>query len=72
MPEASLSFWYEALGSPLGVVIATDNPERFRQKLYALRREANDPMLKDISIVVSPSNPGSHLWLVKRKLSGET
>ena len=66
MPEASINFWYEALGTPLGIVIATDNPERFRAKLYALRKEANDPMLDSISVVISPSSPGSHVWLVKR------
>lgn len=69
MSEASLNLWYEALGTPLGIVIQTDNPERLRQKLYALRKDANDPMLEDISVVISPSNPGSHVWLVKRKPS---
>lgn len=67
MPEASLNLWYEALGTPLGIVIQTDNPEKLRQKLYRLREQANDPMLADISIVISPTVPGSHVWLVKRK-----
>lgn len=67
MTEASLNLWYEALGSSLGVVVQTDNPEKLRQRLYRLREQANDPMLADISVVISPTNPGSHVWLVKRK-----
>ena len=66
MAEASLNLWYEALGSALGIVVQTDNPEKLRAKLYRLRDEANDPMLKNISIVISPTMPGSHVWLVKR------
>lgn len=67
MSEASLNLWYEALGSEFGVVVETDNPERLRQKLYALRKSASDPMLEQISITISPTNPASHVWLVKRK-----
>jgi len=59
---------YEALGSPLGVVIQTDNPEGLRAKLYRLRDQTDDPMLKEISIVISPSMPTSQVWLVKRKI----
>jgi hypothetical protein len=66
--EASINLLYEALGSPLGVVIQTDNPEGLRAKLYRLRDQADDPMLKEISIVISPSMPASQVWLVKRKI----
>ena len=67
MPEASLNTLYEALGTPLGIVIQTDNPERTRQKLYRLRDQSDDPMLKELSIVISPTMPQSQVWLVKRK-----
>lgn len=67
--EASINLWYEALGTPLGIAVQTNDPERFRQKMYALRKEANDKMLDDISLVISPSTPGSQVWLVKRKPS---
>lgn len=69
--EVSLNLWYEALGSALGVVIQTDNPEKLRAKLYRLREQANDPMLASISIVISPTNPESHVWLVKRKANAD-
>lgn len=67
MQEASINLWYEALGAPLGIVILTNDPERFRQKMYAIRRDSGDKSLDELSVVISPSNPGSHVWLVKRK-----
>lgn len=67
MPEASINLWYEALGTPFGIAILTSDPERLRQKLYALRKASGDPMLDSMSVVISPTNPGSQVWLVKRK-----
>lgn len=67
MSEASLNTLYEALGTPLGVVVQTDNPEKLRQKLYRLRDGSDDPMLKELSIVISPTMPQSQVWLVKVK-----
>jgi hypothetical protein len=66
MSEASLNTLYEALGTPLGVVVQTDNPEKLRAKLYRLRDGANDPMLKELSFVISPTMPQSQVWIVKR------
>lgn len=67
MPGASINHWYEALGSAFGIVVETSDPERYRAKMYALRKETNDPMLENISIVISPSNPATHVWLVKKE-----
>lgn len=63
--------FYEALGSDVGVVIDTNDPEKVRQKLYSLRREAQDPALDCISIVASPSNP-LQLWLIKKPTEAES
>ncbi len=71
MPEVSLNLWYEALGTPFGIVILTNNPERCRQRLYKLRDAAGDPVLSTISVVTSPTVPESHVWLVKRKQDGQ-
>lgn len=67
--EASINTLYEALGTPLGIVVNTSDPEKLRQKLYRLRDAADDPMLKDLSIVISPTMPGSQVWIVKRRHS---
>jgi hypothetical protein len=66
MAWVSPQLWYEALASPMGVVIATNDPHRDRMKLYALRVELKDPDLDCISVEQSPTNPGGELWLVKR------
>lgn len=74
MPRAiDLSLWYEALGSPFGVIVECSDAEKAKQKLYTLRREAGDKDLESIAIMTSPTNPTKDLWLVKKgKDSNET
>lgn len=60
-----LEFWYTALHAEIGIVIESTNAHRTMMKLYATRRELNDPDLSRISIVQSPTSP-NQLWLVKR------
>lgn len=68
-PLDLLERMYEALRSPLGIVIATEDPERLRQKLYALRKERQerDPQLADLSFLPSRTNPQGELWILKRR-----
>lgn len=54
---------YEALRTPLGTVVETEDAERLRQKLYAIRRESED--FKQLSFVISPIN-GMDLWIVNK------
>lgn len=54
---------YDALRAPLGTVIQTEDPERLRQKLYAIRRESED--FTQLSFVISPIN-GLDLWIVNK------
>ena len=56
---------YAALLSPLGVVVETTDVERLRQKLYAIRREAKDEALAELSFVPSPTSD-TQLWIVKK------
>jgi hypothetical protein len=60
---------YEALREPLGIVVETEDPERLRQRLYALRKErqAEDPQLRILSFIISKTNPQSELWIIKAK-----
>lgn len=62
----SVSLWYEALSSSLGVVVETNDVDLCKAKLYALRRAVNDPDLSALSIVVSPNVP-NQVWIIKRK-----
>lgn len=59
-----LTWLYEALSSPIGLVIATPEPEKLRQKLYALRRTAGDASLEALSLVI-PAHTNGELWILK-------
>ena len=59
--------WYEALASPLGIVVKTDDPAGDARELYIFRKKLKDPDLETISIMTSPTSPDSELWLVKRQ-----
>lgn len=65
--DGLITILYQALSSPLGVCVFTDDPERLRQKLYATRRDLGDPALDCLSFQVSPTNPSDNLWVTKRE-----
>lgn len=53
---------YEAYASELGIIVKCDDPERLRQKLYAIRRD--NPDFQCLSFIISPAN-GRDLWIAK-------
>lgn len=58
-----LEHLWAAVHSPVGTVLETDDPERLRQKFYALRR--GKPEFANLSFVISPEN-GKDLWIVNK------
>lgn len=64
-----IEFWYQALHHPIGVAVKTDDVETLRAKLYALRRQAADPALDALALVV-PVRPGV-LWIVHKSVRKE-
>lgn len=54
---------YDALRTPLGTVIQTEDPERLRQRLYPIRKSSED--FAQLSFVISPIN-GLDLWIVNK------
>lgn len=58
---------YDALRTPFGTVIQTEDPERLRQKLYAVRKESEDFAV--LSFVISPIN-GMDLWIIRKPTDG--
>lgn len=58
-----LEYWYSALASPCGIEITVSNVDLAKAKLYACRKEANDPDLARISVRVPPNKPQT-LWLI--------
>jgi hypothetical protein len=66
MPMLSeIDVLYQALGSPLGLVIRVSNFALAQQRLYKARRDASDPDLACLQLRRSPLVPDSELWIVK-------
>ena len=59
---------YDALRSPLGVIVETEDAERLRAKLYALRRKHQDrePEFMGLAFLTSPTNPTTELWIIRK------
>lgn len=55
---------YDAARSRFGLVIETNDAERLRQRLYAIRKE--NPDFANLAFVISPFN-GSDLWVVNKE-----
>lgn len=68
-PYPLLQFLYDALAAEWGVVVATDDPERLRQKLYPLRKA--DEVFTPLAFIISPFNPSGELWIVKKEQPSE-
>lgn len=60
-----LELLYRALTVPKGIVVETEDPEKLRMKLYALRKL--DPQFEVLSFRISPINPASELWICRGK-----
>ena len=59
------SLLFAALGSEMGIKVATSDPDTLRQKLYKIRRE--DSTFQCLSFILSPALPQSELWIIKRE-----
>lgn len=60
----------QAVQEPIGLLVATNDFERARQKFYAVRREAKMPELEGLQIRVSPF-PEGQLLLVNTRIKLE-
>jgi len=65
-----IALLYNALHSPFGVILQTDDPERAKARFYSTRAKLNDPKLDCLSLVQSPTDP-SQLWIVKKEVKNE-
>ncbi len=69
MPKPNfLDQWYLALHSPAGHCfrVVEGTVTQYREHMYKARREAMDPQLDGLSIVVSPTDE-QEAWIVHRK-----
>lgn len=60
----------QAVQEPIGLLVATNDPERARQKFYASRRAAKMPELDGLQIRMSPF-PDGQLVLVNSRIKLE-
>lgn len=59
---------YNALHAKFGIVVETDDAERLRQRLYAIRKESED--FAPLSFIISPFN-GVDLWILNKGKTDE-
>ena len=63
--EGVTELWYQALASPYGIEVQTNDTRRLMTRLYNARKATQDQDLEQISLCESPFDP-LKLWLVKR------
>lgn len=56
-----INYWYQALESPIGIIIETDDRNLLRQHLWLARRKAFDPELENLQLSYS-HNP-NEVWI---------
>jgi hypothetical protein len=54
----------KAAGSQIGIAVSTNDPDRLRQKLYALKK--TDPTFANLSLIISKQNPDKELFIAKK------
>jgi len=62
-----LELLYEALRAEVGIKVSVISPsvELFRAKLYAARKDSNDPDLDQLAFWISPLDPNV-VWIGKK------
>lgn len=65
--EELIEYWYLAANSKYGVRIETNNPKLLSQQLYTARREVNDPVLGEFSLVPDRLNLTGALLILRRE-----
>lgn len=64
--------WYMALQSPVGFRFLVEDPKKAIQALHRAKRALGDPMLENLRIMRSRSNPDGELWIThKDKIDGK-
>lgn len=62
-----LPLLYQALDAPFGIVLACDNFDVARAKLYEARRQSGDPKLDDL-IFAQGRDDKVEIWVVKKSI----
>ena len=66
MPNTdALELLYQALASPIGIVVRVTDIERARARLYKAKADARDPALANLQLRKSPLGEPDVIWIVK-------
>jgi hypothetical protein len=62
----ALNFWRQATEQELGIKIPIKQADiaKIKELMYRVRKEAEDPSLEDIALLVAPG--GTEVWLMKK------
>jgi hypothetical protein len=70
MTQISVILW-QALHAELGVEVATNDPELFKQRAYKVR--AQEPDLQTLSLRSCPTDPEGKVWITHQgQTEGQT
>lgn len=61
-----VEFLHRALAAEIGIVVRTNDTDLLRNRLYAARRQAQNPDFESLSLMFSRSAPKTELWIVKK------
>ena len=71
MTQAELEqILYQALDNKIGIVVATSDSEKLKQKFYQIRSQARsngNTAFDNLTFKTSPTNPIGELWLIKKE-----
>lgn len=64
----ALNLWRRAAKEEMGVKVPIKQPDlrRVQDIMYKARKEANDPSLEKLSLIVAPG--GTEVWVVKQTM----
>lgn len=57
---------YQALDSPLGIIVVVSDVTEARSLFREVRRECGDSALRALSFLASPYSPRTELWIMKK------
>lgn len=62
--DLALHLWYEALDSPRGIAIETEDRRLLTATLYNARKAHDDEDLREVLLVQNPNE--NEVWLVRK------
>ena len=65
--ENLLNLMYQALASPLGIIVVVSSVSDARPLFSQVRNENADEALRALSFIPSPYSPRTELWIVRKK-----